>query len=1096
MAVLKDLIVHGNSRFLNTSYFNQLNTDKIGAEEGIFNKIVATTGDIGSLTVDDLTAGKATVLSLLDIRGELHTNQWTNSNIATIDGSFYITPTIGVPSGTMTTTANSVVINGSNFPISSLYVNGVNSDNTATTVAWTSGSKVLVTGEILVNGVYMPLGTLIGTLSANATASQIQVGSITDNRYQSAESLAEIGTQSTALPCRNVKISLYQTSRSSTLYPLGIFMTALGENGKTFLDIYGGGYATSTATAGGFAKPVLRIGNLAGLPAVGGSTPTGYGIYTSNGYFSGAIVAKQGKIGDGTAAWTIGNDSNSRAYIYSGITNITTSGSTTGTYVGTNGISNYNSATQYVNLTGGKITAQGADIAGKITASSGSIGGWNIGTDTNKSLYYGNQTPGATTTNLVLSPTSATNSNAIGGSGTGLTWFISAGKVFGVTTAGALYSTSGKIGEFNIGTTYLRNGNITSATNTSVAGVYLGTDGLNISNGTAATTSYITKTAVNIGNKLTWNGTTLTIDGSASIGGTTASTVVSNAADGAAAKTGLDNLEIGGRNLIPLSSNLKSFIIENASYATATWTDSNVTILNISTNPATYGIFYQWIPVEPNTTYTLSFTCSSVVGTARSAGGFRKSDNTTIGSSLWNHTVLNYAQVSNGHNVRTFTTPDESATMRVYFSTTNKDSQMIISNVKIEKGNKATDWSPAPEDLDVHKYVTDIDSNNGITIKPINTAGNDYLQINSSAISFYRNNVETLKLEDSALRVGKVGTNLRNIYITNSEVQIRNNTTAIAKFGSTLTFYEPGTSTVAAEVDSNGINVKVGTFGNATNKITVGTGTSGHSAIRYGMTTLADTDNDGFYIGTDGIALGKGAFKVTSGGAITATSGTIGGFNLTASELYYDHADPGVSNSTFVIYPNGIDASDVSEFTSLFMGDDTQSNIKWTFTVGQSLGITTDGQLYANAAKIIGTIESNGSTVSTLADLQATEGKLSADIANLNDELVDAKVDLQNSITLLSNEIKELLSINNVNLLSSTILSEVTMGKNEWYSIGAGDNRISFNTSNYQEFAYLTNEKLYLNQIELTDRISIANSLTIANFQWINRSGRLTLMKI
>lgn len=297
MAVLKDLIVHGPSRFINTAQFESLKTNKIGAEEGIFNKIVATTGDIGSLTVEDLTAGKATVLSLLDVRGELHTNQWTNSNIATIDGSFYITPTIGVNSGTMTTTANSVTVKGSNFPISSLYVNGINSDNTAGTVAWTNGSKVLITGEILVNGTYMPLGTLVGVLDGDASATQIKIKSITDNRYQTAESLAEIGTQSTALPCRNVKVSLYQTSRGSTLYPLGIFMTALGENGKTFLDIYGGGYATSTATAGGFAKPVLRIGNLAGLPAISGQNPTGYGIYTSNGYFTGTIVSTSGTIG-------------------------------------------------------------------------------------------------------------------------------------------------------------------------------------------------------------------------------------------------------------------------------------------------------------------------------------------------------------------------------------------------------------------------------------------------------------------------------------------------------------------------------------------------------------------------------------------------------------------------------------------------------------------------------------------------------------------------------------------------------------------------------------------------------------------------------
>ena len=74
-------------------------------------------------------------------------------------------------------------------------------------------------------------------------------------------------------------------------------------------------------------------------------------------------------------------------------------------------------------------------------------------------------------------------------------------------------SGTGKIGPWTLSTTYFRNGNIASATNTSVAGVYLGTDGLNISNGTAATTSYITKTAVNIGNKLTWDGSTLSVNG-------------------------------------------------------------------------------------------------------------------------------------------------------------------------------------------------------------------------------------------------------------------------------------------------------------------------------------------------------------------------------------------------------------------------------------------------------------------------------------------------------------------------------------------------------------------------------------------------------
>ena len=58
------------------------------------------------------------------------------------------------------------------------------------------------------------------------------------------------------------------------------------------------------------------------------------------------------------------------------------------------------------------------------------------------------------------------------------------------------------------------------------------------------------------------------------------------------------------------------------------------------------------------------------------------------------------------------------------------------------------------------------------------------------------------------------------------------------------------------------------------------------SAIRNGMTSLSDTSHDGVYLGTDGIALGRGKFKVTKAGALTATSGEIGGFNIGNSSIY------------------------------------------------------------------------------------------------------------------------------------------------------------------------------------------------------------------
>ena len=66
---------------------------------------------------------------------------------------------------------------------------------------------------------------------------------------------------------------------------------------------------------------------------------------------------------------------------------------------------------------------------------------------------------------------------------------------------------------------------------------------------------------------------------------------------------------------------------------------------------------------------------------------------------------------------------------------------------------------------------------------------------------------------------------------------------------------------------------------------TIGGFTIGSSSISKTMTGRDDTTNDGVWIGTDGIALGKGNFKVTNAGALTAKSGTIGGFKIGSNSL-------------------------------------------------------------------------------------------------------------------------------------------------------------------------------------------------------------------
>lgn len=69
------------------------------------------------------------------------------------------------------------------------------------------------------------------------------------------------------------------------------------------------------------------------------------------------------------------------------------------------------------------------------------------------------------------------------------------------------------------------------------------------------------------------------------------------------------------------------------------------------------------------------------------------------------------------------------------------------------------------------------------------------------------------------------------------------------------------------------------------------------SFIYNGLTGIKDTTNNGVYVGTDGIALGQGKFKVTKEGALTATSATIQG-SITAGSFNN-------GNDTFYVTSDG-----------------------------------------------------------------------------------------------------------------------------------------------------------------------------------------------
>ena len=822
MAILKDLIVHGSSRFLNKIYASEIQTPLIEAEAGVFKKLKA----------DD-----ATIVGLLDVQGQMHTNSWTNSNIATIDGSFYITPTLSSSSGTVSfNSATAATFTGTYSAVSSLYVG----NNTASTVQWTSGSKILITGEVQVNGEWTPLGTLLGTLNSTNPTTSMPIVSITDNRNNPSAILADIYSLkgNTSLSYRNLKVSLYQRADNSEYYPLGIFMTALGQNGKTFLDIYGGVNALTTSY-GGYADPNVRIGNLSGLPAIitaaGNFTPVGWGIYTTNGYFSGTIVSNTGVIG----GWKLGASS-----LYNGTTGL--NNTTAGIYLGTDGIRNYKDANTYVNITEGVITAKGVNLTGEITATSGTIAGWTI---KQSYLITGNNTgPGANI--LMLNGNGTTGSYTIAGTAsTG--WMITAGTTFGINKNGGVYATSGKIGGFEIGTTYIKNGK-TSYNETTNDGVYLGTDGIGLGKGNF----YVTKSGALYANNANISGEITATTGSISggiitsgidagnitVGTLNADRIGANSIDASkinvssisignlngasnyAQKTdvtqAIDNIEVGGRNL--LKYNVKNY---------------GIAVSKISARSNCRGMYFA---CEGNQTYTISrkqvegnrFWIATT--TEEPVDGL---DCDTIFDE--DDSILKY----------TFTTSSTAKYVFIYLS--NESDVINNGNIKAEKGNKATDWTPAPEDTQESINNVSTVANTALgqsswyaTCPTLGGTTEKVATITPATTAFTLTAGATVNVKFDAKNTGAVGsitlnvneTGAKNIkYINNNAISNIPDTDYIAA-GRTYQFVYDGTYWVIQNLNYNTNTNTIGTLG--ATKLVAGTNVSNASATTVYRYTL------------------------------------------------------------------------------------------------------------------------------------------------------------------------------------------------------------------------------------------------------------------
>lgn len=149
------------------------------------------------------------------------------------------------------------------------------------------------------------------------------------------------------------------------------------------------------------------------------------------------------------------------------------------------------------------------------------------------------------------------------------------------------------------------------------------------------------------------------------------------------------------------------------------------------------------------------------------------------------------------------------------------------------------------------------------------------------------------------------------------------------------------------------------------------------TSIRNGMTSRDDTTNNGIYVGTNGIALGKGNFKVTDQGEITAKSGTIGGFTITASSMY-TNGQSSYSGTGNGIYMGSSGFRIGSKFKVDTAGNVTCGNI--TATNG-----TFEGTVYAKNVQYggsAGTLNGGAIANNTLEGIKIKDGSITGSSAS------------------------------------------------------------------------------------------------------------------
>lgn len=324
-----------------------------------------------SLAANNITATNVTV------NDTLKAFKYDLNTIQDLGGEFCVAPTIYIQSGA------TVQVNkdsATTIVVSIKDTNAIKSD-TIQGVRWAEKSKIKFQGKInglsiRCNGVMKSkLNTVQNTMSLTLT-----VDSNIANSFST--SVANATSYS------DISVMLYQrvtknSQAKDVYYPVGIRMSAIGStNSAPYVDIWGSKSNSDPDTV--YTIPSVRLGYLDGLKC-GTYDCVGYGLYADNVYLNGTIVSNSGTIGGfniTTNALSNGAWGTDKSVLMCTGTDIAKS-------VGGSSAINgwcFTAGSKFGVTTSGDVYASNANISGKVNATSGTIGGFNI---TDSSLYTG-----------------------------------------------------------------------------------------------------------------------------------------------------------------------------------------------------------------------------------------------------------------------------------------------------------------------------------------------------------------------------------------------------------------------------------------------------------------------------------------------------------------------------------------------------------------------------------------------------------------------------------------------------------------------------------------------------------------------------------